>query len=1590
VRIGLLPAVLLVSCCVVAHPARVSGASAVLPHRVPVGMYNVYSSEDGNLGSALPDLREVWEGAPTNFQGGYYPYEACNLVQHYWPPNISPDVASAVAWWSDYMRQAYEAAHEEGRPRLRVIVGELYSQYAAHGDEWLREFITRLSRWEQNGPWQGVLAGWYTAEGPFGASHNYDPSVFEAMVALIDETEAREGLPRRAKFVDLQTEGGHYTPDKFVRFARPCDVVLLSVTTYLWSTTGRTAVPEPAWRAIHRELYRARQLIYPDRAARGLSRPQIHVILELYNPLGGIQPTNWEMRQQIRTALTANVRDFPTRSAPADGVWFFWWPATQYGNAPRADEWNVGRRLAEAIEVGVAEATGASEATRLAEPLETRFRFSPKEPFNPLDASIPYELQSAGVVDVEVRSPNGTLVARFERGAQSSGRLDPFGGPRWTPASSTPDGDYIFRLYVDGHLRDEQRQSVQTRPILVSADPRVGEWASAPTVRVVWRPPPVRTGVSGYAAAWSSDPDTVPAALANLAGEVTDATSGSLLDGAHYLHIRARDDDGNWTPTAHFGPFYVDTTPPTRPTSLRSPTHRPGVWEERPQVEVLWDAATDASGRVAYAVLMDGIPQTEPTQHNVPVGQTQWLSPVLREGRAHYVHVRAADTAGNLSDTAHLGPFLLDFSPPPPVSRVESPSHPGDGWSAAAQVVLKVTPPRDGGSGTVAIRYLWDTQAGTIAEADVPAVPVPDDGGEVTVRSPVLPTGAHYVHLLAEDAAGKVSAARVYGPYRVDRTPPSTPARVEVTQTGQRVEEGTWAAPGPLAVRWSPAEDRESGVVGYRVRIGSVAGAVAQRTEVAEAGADLPPLPDGRWALRLAAVDAVGNESAEVVRTIQADGTPPTVRARSATHSGDAWSPSPDVTWQWQADDGLSGVAEVVWAWDTSPSTVPDGANRGTAAGAASVSASPDGVWYFHVRARDGAGNFSAPLHIPVRVDATAPTGPTFVGEGLALGAWNRADGRVLWHSTARSGVRSYVYVWDHAADTEPPPIPRAAEAGAPTAGLADGDWWLHVRALSNTGLWSDTAHVRVQMDRTPPAVLLDGPAYWTRETPQYRGRAEDETSGVDWGTLEYAADGGHWRPFARDAGNGSTWEDRDELPRIREGSTTVVVRVRDRAGHVGVSAPVVYRVDPRAPLLSARSPTHPSSGGVYAARAYRFEWSVQEDLSGLAGFAWQFAPSGASPDLTDLSLPPEARSLTGAAPTDGDWTFHLRARDVAGNWSEPFTHRLRVDTEAPHVRVAARRTVWDGHGVTFRATADTAPVFGSGRVEFLVTTSEATGAPALALVSEARETVLLPLSATADGWRATVAVDAELERRLGAEPAEVRVTATDAAGNPAERHDGVRKVRIRRLLDGGSPAVQTVLSPEGDVLEFPPGGLRVDTVPDVRRRTEKGRLVLQVSAADPDGAPARGRIVVRPFLLWIRYGDAPVASVSAWDGVRRNPLPYRQVGDYIRVELDAFGAFVVEEEAPSGGGTWAAPNPFSPWGARGLAQQTTFYTTPPLTPERVELFDILGRRVRTLEEGLRTWDGTDDAGRRLEGGVYVFQVIAGPVRRTGSVTLIR
>jgi len=85
-----------------------------------------------------------------------------------------------------------------------------------------------------------------------------------------------------------------------------------------------------------------------------------------------------------------------------------------------------------------------------------------------------------------------------------------------------------------------------------------------------------------------------------------------------------------------------------------------------------------------------------------------------------------------------------------------------------------------------------------------------------------------------------------------------------------------------------------------------------------------------------------------------------------------------------------------------------------------------------------------------------------------------------------------------------------------------------------------------------------------------------------------------------------------------------------------------------------------------------------------------------------------------------------------------------------------------------------------------------------------------------------------------------------------------------------------------------------------------------------------------------------------------------------------------------------AAPNPFRD-------RVSLRFSLPASQPAEVTVYDLSGRRIRTLQRGLLDqgahdlqWDGRTDAGRAVDAGVYFARVRAATLDVTRRVLRIR
>jgi flagellar hook assembly protein FlgD len=85
-----------------------------------------------------------------------------------------------------------------------------------------------------------------------------------------------------------------------------------------------------------------------------------------------------------------------------------------------------------------------------------------------------------------------------------------------------------------------------------------------------------------------------------------------------------------------------------------------------------------------------------------------------------------------------------------------------------------------------------------------------------------------------------------------------------------------------------------------------------------------------------------------------------------------------------------------------------------------------------------------------------------------------------------------------------------------------------------------------------------------------------------------------------------------------------------------------------------------------------------------------------------------------------------------------------------------------------------------------------------------------------------------------------------------------------------------------------------------------------------------------------------------------------------------------------------ASPNPFS-------GSTTIQLLLPRTSPVSLEIYDVAGRRVRTLVSGTLgpgrhtiAWDGLNSAGSEVSQGIYFLRLISGGRRLTGKVVMLK
>ena len=784
---------------------------------------------------------------------------------------------------------------------------------------------------------------------------------------------------------------------------------------------------------------------------------------------------------------------------------------------------------------------------------------------------------------------------------------------RWSAAADNVrvTGYEIFRDGVSiGHSTGTAKTLTALAPttpyvLAVRARDAAGNWSALSATLTVTTPPDITppsvpaglaysaATISSFLLRWSAANDNVAVTAYEVFRDsvslgTTTATSfsvtGLALSTAYAMTVRARDAVGNWSApsAARSISTLADTTPPSVPAGLTAS----GITLR--SFTLTWGASTDNVGVTGYEVF----------RGSVSLGTTAALSFAvsgLAPNTAYAMRVRARDAAGKWSAQSVILAVrtLPDTTPPAPPTGLAatevSVTSCTLGWSAAVD---------DVGATTYELFRNGVSVGTTTAVAKVLTGLVPDTVYALTVR--------------ARDAAGNWSELSL--PLAISTLPDTTAPSVPTGLVASAISVSSFK------LSWAAATDNVR-VTAYEVFRDGVS--IGTTGAIVKTVTGLVPASGYQFTVR--ARDAAGNWSASgatLAVTTLPDTTPPAVPTGLAATA--VVSTGFTLRWVAPADDVH------VTGYEVFRNGVSLGTTNATAKAIAGLA--PETEYAMTVRARDAAGNWSAPsLALPVTT--VADTTPPAVPGGLAASAITASGFTLAWSvATDAVGVTRYEVRQD------------GVSLGITTAttlsltGLSPAtSYAMQVRAGDAAGNWSafgSTRTVKTLADTIAPTVptglsvsVVTGGSFllgWTASTDN----------------IAVAA----YEVFRGSSSLGTTAATSMEITGVAPGATSAMkVRARDTAGNWSALS-TVLTVTTSTDIVPPSVPEGLAATEV-TLQGFTLVWNAATD--DVAVTAYEVFKNGVSLGLTTLP----SYGVTGLA-LNTVYAMAVRARDAAGNWS--------------------------------------------------------------------------------------------------------------------------------------------------------------------------------------------------------------------------------------------------------------------------------------------------------------------------------------------------
>lgn len=179
------------------------------------------------------------------------------------------------------------------------------------------------------------------------------------------------------------------------------------------------------------------------------------------------------------------------------------------------------------------------------------------------------------------------------------------------------------------------------------------------------------------------------------------------------------------------------------------------------------------------------------------------------------------------------------------------------------------------------------------------------------------------------------------------------------------------------------------------------------------------------------------------------------------------------IVMKWQGLEDSSGLEGFIYSFNKEESDEPELINLSPFSKSVNLTEGEEGSYFFHLRARDLAGNYSKTITIPFTVDLTPPPAPVITPLELDEEGYY-ADNAPTFNWTAQApDIAGFNYALSIRQKPLEDPRLRTGKNRAAYKEVKGGDYYFRVAAVDRAGNIGETASVVIKLKPLPPPVRI-------------------------------------------------------------------------------------------------------------------------------------------------------------------------------------------------------------------------------------------------------------------------------------------------------------------------------------------------------------------------------------------------------------------------------------------------------------------------------------------------------------------------------------